>query len=68
MKNSIKVLAGVVVMFVVLGTLTLLAIKYFDVLVRVFDSLRDGFARKKVGLFSEECCDCCDDDLQRECL
>ncbi len=66
MKTSLKVLSGIVVMFVVLGTITLLAVKYFDTLLRIFDHFRDGMSRKKTGLFSDECCDCQDDDIESD--
>ena len=57
MKNSVKALSGIVLTFVVLGTLAILAIKYFDVLLRVVDSLKGNVFGKKTGLFSDECCD-----------
>jgi len=66
MKNGMKILAGAVVMLAVMGTLTLLVVKYFDVLVRIFDNVKDGISRKKAGLFSDECCDCCDEDEEED--
>ena len=62
MKNSIKILSGVILTFVVVGTLAVLAIKYFDVLLRVFDSVKNNVLGKKFGLFSDECCDFGDED------
>lgn len=62
MKNSIKILSGLMVALVVVGAITVLAVKYFDVLVRMFDNVRDQFAGKKMRFFSDDCCDCCDEE------
>lgn len=66
MKNSIKIISGAVVSIVVLGTLALLAIKYFDVLLRVFDNVKENFKQKKFGIFSDECCDFFDESESDE--
>jgi len=62
MKSPIKVIAGIILAIVVVGTLAVLAIKYFDILLRVFDNVKSKFAEKKFGLFSKNCCDFDDDD------
>lgn len=59
MKQWAKVLSILTVTLVVVGSITLLAIKYFDVLVSLFDNIRSSASSKKNGLFSDECCDCC---------
>jgi hypothetical protein len=40
----------------------MLAIKYFDVLVRGYESLRDTVSRKKSRFFGGDCCDFDDED------
>jgi hypothetical protein len=62
--RSFKIAAGLFVSLVVIGAITILAIRYFDVLVRGYESLRDTMSRKKARFFSGDCCDCdFDDDL-----
>lgn len=62
MKQWFKVMSGLLIALVVVGSVTLLAVKYFDVLVRGFDALRDQVARKKAHFFGSECCDYDDED------
>ena len=64
MKNPIKILSGIILTIVVLGTLTVLAIKYFDVLIRAFDSVKTNVFGKRFGLFSDECCDFGEDEAE----
>jgi hypothetical protein len=63
-KHWFKVISGLFVSLVVIGAVTMLAIRYFDVLVRGFETLRDKVADKKAQLFG--CCDCDydEDDLE----
>jgi len=61
-KNPIKVLSGVILTVVVVGTLAVLAIKYFDVLLRAFDSVKNNVLGKRFSVFSDGFCDCGDDD------
>ena len=62
MKSVIRILSGVLMSLVIIGTLTMLVIKYFDVLLRIFDDIRNGLAGYKFNPFSDECCDCCIED------
>ncbi|MDR0325963.1 MAG: hypothetical protein LBI19_07735 [Oscillospiraceae bacterium] len=62
MKNWFKIISGLLISLIVVGAVTMLAIKYFDVLVRGFESLRDHVARKKAHFFGSECCDYEDED------
>ena len=62
MKSWFKIISGLLISLVVVGAVTMLAIKYFDVLVRGFESLRDQVARKKARFFGSECCDYEDED------
>ncbi|MDR0292950.1 MAG: hypothetical protein LBH95_02215 [Oscillospiraceae bacterium] len=62
MKQWFKVVSGLLISLIVVGAVTMLAIKYFDVLVRGFDALRDQVARKKARFFGSECCDYEDED------
>ncbi len=59
-----KLMSGLLIALVTVGAITILAVKYFDVLVRGFDSIRDQFARKKARIFGGDCCDYDDDDLE----
>ncbi|MDR1692803.1 MAG: hypothetical protein LBR72_05540 [Oscillospiraceae bacterium] len=62
MKSWFKIISGLLISLVVVGAVTMLAIKYFDVIVRGFDSLRSQVARKKEQYFGADCCDYDDDD------
>ena len=62
MRSSFKIAAGLLVSLVVIGAITMLAIRYFDTLVRGYESLCDTVSRKKSLLFGGDCCDFDDDD------
>ncbi len=62
MKSWFKVISGLLISLVVVGAVTMLAIKYFDVIVRGFDSLRNQVIRKKEQFFGGDCCDYEDED------
>jgi hypothetical protein len=60
--KSFKIIAGLLISLIVIGAITMLAIKYFDVLVRGYESLCDKVSRKKNRFFGGDCCDCDFDD------
>jgi hypothetical protein len=62
MKSWFKLIAGLLIVLAVVGAITMLAIRYFDVLVRGFESIRDTIHRKKARFFSGDCCDYDEDD------
>ncbi|MDR1668907.1 MAG: hypothetical protein LBR76_02990 [Oscillospiraceae bacterium] len=62
MKSWFKIISGLLISLVVVGAVTMLAIKYFDVIVRGFDALRNQVIRKKQQFFGADCCDYEDDD------
>ena len=57
-----KIAAGLLISLVVIAAITMLAIKYFDVLVRGYESLRDSVSRRKSHFFGGDCCDIFDDE------
>jgi len=64
MKQWFKVLSGLLIALVAVGAVTALVIKYLDVLVRGFDTLRGHVERQKARFFSKSnYCDCDDDEV-----
>ncbi|MCL2031411.1 MAG: hypothetical protein FWG93_07675 [Oscillospiraceae bacterium] len=64
MKQSIKLIAGLILFLAVAATATLLVIKYFDILASIALDLKEKISAKKTALFSTTmCCDDEDDDL-----
>ena len=61
-RNWFKIISCLLVSLVVIGAITMLAIRYFDVLVRGFDAFRDAIARKKARFFGGKCCDFDDEE------
>jgi hypothetical protein len=62
MKSWIKILSGLLVALVVIGAVTMLAIRYFDVLARGYETVKGKVVRQKERFFGGDCCDYCDDD------
>jgi hypothetical protein len=64
MKSWFKIVSWLFLSLIVVGAVTMLAIKYFDVMVRGFETVRDQVARKKELFFGNDCCGYDDDDLE----
>ena len=62
MKQTFKFVTGIFMAIVVISAITLLAVKYFDVLMKVFEDLKSQFSSKRPRFISDACCDCLDDD------
>jgi hypothetical protein len=62
MRSWFKLIAGLLIVLAVVSAITMLAIRYFDVLVRGYESLRNTLSRKKARFFGGDCCDFEDDD------
>ena len=62
MKSWIRIISGLLISLIVVGAVTMLAIKYFDVLVRGFEAVRDKVTRQKTRFFGSDCCGFEDDD------
>jgi hypothetical protein len=60
MKQSIKIIAGLIIFLAVAATATLLIVKYFDILASIALDLKEKISAKKTALFSTTLC--CDDD------
>ncbi len=61
MKQAVKWSLGLFMGILAIGAIALLAIKYFDVLMKIFDDIRDQISAKRSHLLSDACCDCCND-------
>jgi hypothetical protein len=64
MKSWIKIVSGLLIALVVVGAVTMLAIRYFDVLARCFESVKGKVIDQKNRFFGNDCCDYDDDDLE----
>jgi hypothetical protein len=62
MKSWIKIVSGLLIALVVVGAVTMLAIRYFDVLARGFETVKGKVVRQKNRFFGNDCCDYGDDD------
>lgn len=62
MKHTMKFIAGIFMTVVAIGAITLLAIKYFDVLMKIFEDLKSQFSSKRPRFVTDACCDCGDED------
>lgn len=60
MKQSIKIISGLIVFMALAATATLLIVKYFDILASLALDLKEKISAKKTALFSTTCC--ADDD------
>ncbi|MCL2003126.1 MAG: hypothetical protein FWG72_03855 [Oscillospiraceae bacterium] len=66
MKSWFKIISWLFVSLLVVGAVTFLAIKYFDVLMRGFESVKGEVIRQKNRFFGGSCCDFGDDDELEE--
>ena len=64
--KSFKSISGFLVALVVIGAITMLVIKYFDLLAKMFDNIRSQVSEKKMRFFSDDCCDCCDEEYEED--
>jgi hypothetical protein len=62
MRSWFKIIAGLLIVLAVIGAITMLAIRYFDVLVRGYESIRNAIFRKKTRFFGSDCCSDYDDE------
>lgn len=65
MKSSVKIVAGLMLALAVIGAITVLAVKYFDALAKIFDGVKNqiaGITGKKTNFCGDSCCDYDDDD------
>jgi hypothetical protein len=65
MKSWFKIVVWLFLSLIVVGAVTFLAIKYFDVLVRGFETVKDKVVRQKNRFFGG-CCDYDDEDALEE--
>lgn len=58
MKQSIKIVVGLIIFLAAAATATLLIVKYFDILASIALDLKEKISAKKTALFSTTmCCD-----------
>ncbi len=62
MKQTVKFITGAFMALVVIGAITLLAVKYFDVLMKIFEDLKSQFSAKRPRFVTDACCDCGDEE------
>ena len=62
MKQTLKFITGAFMAVLTIGAITLLAIKYFDVLMKIFENIKSQFNSKRPHFVSDACCDCYDED------
>lgn len=64
MKNTIRFISGIVMAVAVIGAITLLFVKYFDVLMKVIEDVKSQFSAKRPSFLADACCG--DEDFEDE--
>ena len=62
MRQTVKLITGAFVAVLMIGAITLLAIKYFDVLMRIFENVKSQLTSKRPRFVTDACCGSYDED------
>ena len=62
MRQTVKLITGAFVAVLMIGAITLLAIKYFDVLMKIFENVKSQFTLKRPRFVTDACCDGYDEE------